>query len=74
MQGSESYQTDLTAAEQCARRFSQFEDKEPALVLEQGMEPAEFRKAFKLPMQRPPLVPNVCPHPERSVMSLSLEA
>ena len=67
MQGSESYQADLAAAEQCTRRFSQYEDKEPAIVLEQGMESAEFRRAFKLPMQRPPLVPNVS-HPLREIL------
>lgn len=59
LQGSESHQADLAAAEQCTQRFSQYEDKEPALVLEQGNEPTEFRRAFKLPLQRPPLVPNV---------------
>lgn len=59
MQGSESFQGDLKAAELCTQRFCQYEDKEPAVILEQGAEPAEFRRAFKLPMQRPPLVPNV---------------
>lgn len=59
MQGGESHQTDLAAAEQCSRLFTRYEDKDPAVLLEQGTETADFKKAFKMPMQRPPLVPHV---------------
>lgn len=59
LQGCESLPKDLTAAEDCVRLFSRFEGKGPATILEQGSEPPDFRRAFKMQMQRPPLVPNV---------------
>ena len=62
LQGSDSSHVHSAAAEQCARQFSHYEQKWPAAAIEQGIEPEEFRKAFKmLPQQQPRSInaPNV---------------